>query len=615
MCTVSFIPAGGTVYLTSNRDEQASRAPAAPPAEHHGLLFPRDGQKGGTWVAMDGKGKAAVLLNGALHPHPPSPAYTQSRGLVIPSLLREEDPIAAFDRLPLEATEPFTLVLYTGGRLFVCRWNGREKTVEESDARKPQLWSSATLYTTEVMERRRQWFRDWLKKHPHPDAEAILSFHREGGKGDSENGLVMNRSGHTLTQSITLIAIRRKGSAYAEASADREGRNRSTYANASVDAGGSGGCMHYLDLKGGRRYRKKAPSKTKPYKHLRERWRRFKIRLLNWEYWPFHLLYAPVFLYYFYLAAKARSFFFFNAANPTIRNGGFLMESKKEIYDLLPPGTYPTTLLVPFGKLNNEALISEAVEAGLHFPIIAKPDIGLRGLGVKKLRTVEELLQYHRESRVDYLLQAFVPYEKELGVFYCRMPGERKGKITGLVGKDLLTVTGDGIHTLEELLGREDRFYLQLPSLRMQKDLELSEVLPEGVEKLIVPYGNHSRGARFVDLTSSLTPALAEKLEALCEAVPGFYFGRLDIKYQSWEALCRGEAFSVIELNGAGSEPAHIYDPKHSLLFAWKEIIRHLRLLYLISQRNKTLGRGGYLSFSKGVQLFRENGAHVEKIS
>jgi hypothetical protein len=95
----------------------------------------------------------------------------------------------------------------------------------------------------------------------------------------------------------------------------------------------------------------------------------------------------------------------------------------------------------------------------------------------------------------------------------------------------------------------------------------------------------------------------------------GFYFGRLDIRFNNWDELCAGRNFSVIELNGAGSEPAHIYDPKHSIFFGWKEIIRHLNLLYHISRENKQMKKVSYLSLKEGVNLFRENAAYMRKIS
>src|SRR5215210_7774096 len=71
----------------------------------------------------------------------------------------------------------------------------------------------------------------------------------------------------------------------------------------------------------------------------------FVIRLFHWEYWPFHVVYAVIYPYWFWLCLKARSLFFFSAANPSLENGGFLMESKKSIYDLIPKQFYPRTRL------------------------------------------------------------------------------------------------------------------------------------------------------------------------------------------------------------------------------------------------------------------------------
>jgi hypothetical protein len=43
--------------------------------------------------------------------------------------------------------------------------------------------------------------------------------------------------------------------------------------------------------------------------------------------------------------------------------------------------------------------------------------------------------------------------------------------------------------------------------------------------------------------------------------------------YNTIEELEQGINFAVVELNGAASGPTHIYDPKHSLFFCWKECV------------------------------------------
>src|SRR6478736_8204699 len=114
--------------------------------------------------------------------------------------------------------------------------------------------------------------------------------------------------------------------------------------------------------------------------------RPFFIKLLHWEYWPFHAVYTPIYFYWIWLCIRARSFFFFNTSNPTIKNGGFLMESKKEIYDIIPQEYYPKTIFINANTCK-EKILSLINETGLKFPLIGKPDIGMRGLSVKKLET------------------------------------------------------------------------------------------------------------------------------------------------------------------------------------------------------------------------------------
>ena len=88
----------------------------------------------------------------------------------------------------------------------------------------------------------------------------------------------------------------------------------------------------------------------------------------------------------------------------------------------------------------------------------------------------------------------------------------------------------------------------------------------------------------------------------------GFHYGRLDVLYNTFEELCQGKNFSVIEINGAGGEATHIYDPQHSLFWAWREVTRHWGMMNEVSIRNHQNGHP-YLSFKDGRAMLRENGA------
>jgi len=101
-------------------------------------------------------------------------------------------------------------------------------------------------------------------------------------------------------------------------------------------------------------------------------------------------------------------------------------------------------------------------------------------------------------------------------------------------------------------------------------------------------------------------------IDAVCRQIAGFYYGRLDIKFTSWEDLSQGKNFSIIELNGAGSEPTHIYDPAHSLFFAWKEIIRHWRLLYKISLLNAKNKKILLMTTAEGMKMLRDHARYLK---
>jgi hypothetical protein len=342
--------------------------------------------------------------------------------------------------------------------------------------------------------------------------------------------------------------------------------------------------------------------------------RRLYIKVFHWEYWPFHVVYFPIYFYWVWLIIKAKAVFFFNTSNPRIKNGGFLMESKKEIYDDIPEGYYPKTILVNTSTVINQ-IVEQLLTGNLSFPLIAKPDIGMRGLQVKLLKNIDDLTHYANNSKVDFLLQEFISYENEIGVFYYRIPGNENGIVSGIVGKEFLQVTGNGVSTIEELIIDNNRFFLQLEVLRKTYGAKLHNILAKDEMFTLVPYGNHSRGAKFVDLSYKLNNQLYQTINEVCKQIPQFYYGRLDIKFKSWESLQQGTHFSIIELNGAGSEPTHIYDPKHSVFFAWKEIIRHLRLLYSISVKNKQLLNEKFMTFKEGLKMLKDNNKQIELLT
>jgi len=211
MCTVTFIPVKDRIYFTSNRDEKSRRTSAVPPAIYQygsgKVVFPRDPDAGGTWIAGHENGNVVVFLNGGFVAHAPKPPYRKSRGLILLDLIDHTTPVNCFQAINLNNIEPFTAVIFDSDHLFECRWDGERKHTKEMSVLEPHMWSSVTLYNEDVIRKRNTWFIEFLSARPKPESADILHFHQFTGDGDSSNDLLMNREGTIGTVSITSIEL------------------------------------------------------------------------------------------------------------------------------------------------------------------------------------------------------------------------------------------------------------------------------------------------------------------------------------------------------------------------------------------------------------------------
>lgn len=216
MCTVSFIPVKNKVFITSNRDEKHWRLPAQPPMNYSfkncEMIFPKDGEAGGTWISLCNNGNTGILLNGAFTMHERKKNYAKSRGLVFLDIMDNARPLHAFLKNSLLGIEPFTLILWQQNNLYECRWDANErKHCLPLKNFRPYIWSSSTLYDDEIRKKRELWFAKWLNQYPAPTKDEILKFHHFAGDGDKKNDLSMNRDGKVFTVSITNIEFNAQG--------------------------------------------------------------------------------------------------------------------------------------------------------------------------------------------------------------------------------------------------------------------------------------------------------------------------------------------------------------------------------------------------------------------
>lgn len=299
------------------------------------------------------------------------------------------------------------------------------------------------------------------------------------------------------------------------------------------------------------------------------------------------------------------------ASNPGMENGGYIMESKYRIHMQLPQHLVPETFLVNKGSVFNTVLANLG-NSGISYPFYCKPDIGGRGRAVKKISNETQLRFYHEQSPLNYLVQAAIPYPNEIGIFYCRIPGEEEGFISGIVKKSPVVITGDGIHALKELVEAVPRYYFQRKALYAEHGDVINKILPEGETFILSEIGNHARGSLFSDCTQNKNKNLEQLIDNISKQHGGFYYGRYDIKFNSWDELYQGKNFSIVELNGCGSEPTHMYDPDKSIWDAWKIILYHWHIMYKIARANHAKGVS-YISFKEGWMLQQMEKANAKK--
>ena len=328
-------------------------------------------------------------------------------------------------------------------------------------------------------------------------------------------------------------------------------------------------------------------------------------KLLNWEHWSVYLFYIPILPYVLYESLKARHLCFFYSANPGIFHSGSGVESKYKTLQMIPPNYRPKTVWIPRDSAS-EHVLEIMGEADLHFPLIAKPDVGYRGYLVKLIENKDDLKAYTSKfHEIDFILQKYISYKNECGIFYTKKPSEQRGSITSMTLKKLPTVKGDGHSSLKELVLADERLAVYLDLFKTTHAEKLRQVIEEGREFQLSVVGNHSKGTQFLDGNDLIDEQLIESIDAVCQKIKGFNYGRLDIKYESLEGLKRGEGFKILEVNGIISEPTHVYDTSSKKSSYWntlKEQVKHWGLLSDIAREQHALNNVAYHPFSDFIK-------------
>lgn len=319
---------------------------------------------------------------------------------------------------------------------------------------------------------------------------------------------------------------------------------------------------------------------------------------ISWfEFAPAHLFYTPIALYCGWLSVKHLGLTLPTNTNPALPFSGLVGESKYQVLNEVQGDAH--ALVAPYVRCSKTshsdslAAAQKALsDAQLTYPVVAKPDVGMRGAGVQVVHSKEELSEYIRAfpESSNFLLQELVNMEGEAGVFYVRYPGDAKGKIISLTLKYFPRVKGDGQKTLKELILADPRAG-KLSHLYLDRHQEkLDDIIPTGESIRLAFAGNHCRGTIFRNGNEHITEQMTDAFDTIAKSMGEFYIGRFDVRFRAFSELQLGHGFKIIEVNGAGGEATHIWDSRTTLRHAYSTLMTQFQHLYAIGSQNRKRG-------------------------
>lgn len=319
------------------------------------------------------------------------------------------------------------------------------------------------------------------------------------------------------------------------------------------------------------------------------------VPLGRFERLPKWLNLVPMVLQWAWLGLRHGGIALPSAANPGITAGGLVGEGKLEYFvamgALARAATAEYIAVVNRAGLDASEPIAGMAAAGLGFPIVAKPDIGWCGHGVRLLADAGELGDYLRAypQAETFLLQRYLPEPGEAGLFYVREPEAPAGRLLGILLRDYPAVDGNGRDNVAELIAADPRLRRATGNARHQCRYDPARIPAAGEVVRLSTVASTRVGGCYRDGSGLATPALARRVDAIAKDMGRFLVGRFDVRYADVDALQRGE-FTIMEVNGAGSEAVHAWDPKYSIREAYRIVFAKQRLLFAIAAGNRRLG-------------------------
>ena len=314
------------------------------------------------------------------------------------------------------------------------------------------------------------------------------------------------------------------------------------------------------------------------------------------ERMPKWMICIPLAIQWLWLSLRYLSPTLPSAINPAIMSGGLVGEGKLDYFDGVGPIAQRAIAnycaVSTHRRQTSRSLARKMLTAQLTFPIIAKPNLGLCGYGVQRIDTMDALLAYCNAFPMHetIVLQRYLSESGEAGIFYLRDPDRDVGELIGLALRFWPQVTGDGAHTIDQLIHQSSRARRLVESTAHRGNFDGTRVPARGESVRLATIGSTRVGGLYRNGVHLMSPELTAAIDAIARDMPSFYCGRFDVRFDDLDALRAGHGFTIIEINGAGSEAIEAWDPEIGLITAFRMIFKKQRRLFALGHQMRRRG-------------------------
>jgi len=326
------------------------------------------------------------------------------------------------------------------------------------------------------------------------------------------------------------------------------------------------------------------------------------MKILDRGYWIAKHFYWQSLYHWVRNGIRFNSMTFFSAGNPAINLGGMLSDKKTEFYDILPRHLLPATTVAT----NYSHAMSFIAENQLSFPIIIKPNTGLKGMMVEKVYSEKDLKLFFDDQdnfNREWLLQEFLDQEREFAVLFYKYPKSGKYDITSFIEKIYPSLIADGVKSYRQLIEEYKNPFLE-KSFPLKKFEAVLDHIPQKGKKIVLDeIGNYGRGAKFYDLNEKVDQQMVNSYYEQYKDIDGLNFFRIDCKADTLEDVKEGR-YKILEVNGMKGEPLHIYDPKSTFLGNRKILVEHWSHIEQVTREQSELLEGTP-SLMEGIKSWR----------